>query len=166
MISYAKWILIAFSMCMLVSFVDKDKPTKGLNLGDLAPNFELVDDNNHQFSLERLDLQGKYVLVNFWASYDADSRMKNVSLSNVLQSKNSNIEMISVSFDTYKSIFEETIKTDQIIASNNFVETRGQKSKLFNDYKLDNGFCNYLLNEKGIIIAKNISVKQLSNYIN
>lgn len=43
-------------------------------------------------------MKGRYVLLSFWASYDAQSRMQNVSLSNVLRSSR-NVEMVSVSFD-------------------------------------------------------------------
>ena len=64
-----------------------------------------------QSQTELSDLKGKYVLLSFWASYDAQSRMQNASLSNALRStaRNNNVKMVSVSFDEYQSIFEETI---------------------------------------------------------
>ena len=71
-----------------------------------------MSDEQHELS----NLKGKYVLLSFWASYDAQSRMQNASLSNVLRAaSNQNVEMVSVSFDEYRSVFEETIRKDQIV---------------------------------------------------
>jgi hypothetical protein len=46
------------------------------------------------------------------------------------------------------------------------VDTAGEKSKLFRKYELKGGLTNYLLDENGMIIAKNISVAELSSYLN
>ena len=113
-------------------------------------------------------MKGKYVLLSFWASYDAHSRMQNASLSNVLRSasRNENVEMVSVSFDEYQSIFKETVRKDQIVTPTCFVETKGEYSGLFKKYRLGRGFTNYLLDDNGVIIAKNISAAELSAYLN
>ena len=55
---------------------------------------------------------------------------------------------------------------DQIVASNCFVETDGNKSDLFKTYRLNRGFANYLLDDNGVIIAKNISASELAAYLN
>ena len=133
-----------------------------------------MSDEQHELS----NLKGKYVLLSFWASYDAQSRMQNASLSNVLRAaSNQNVEMVSVSFDEYRSVFEETIRKDQIVTPVCFVETQivtpvcfvetdGENSDLFKQYRLGRGFTNYLLDDNGVIIAKNISAAELSSYLN
>ena len=145
---HVKWIFVVLLICSLTAFVEKDKPTGGLSEGDVAPDF-------------KGNLKGKYVLLSFWASYDAQSRMQNVSLSNALRSSH-NVEMVSVSFDEYQSIFKETVRKDQIVTPTCFVETEGEDSGLFKKYRLNRGFTNYLLDGKGVIIAKNISAADLS----
>ena len=152
----------------MTSFVEKDKPTGGLNVGDMAPDFKIQTMSAEQSQTELSDLKGKYVLLSFWASYDAQSRMQNASLSNVLRSasRNDNVEMVSVSFDEYQSIFKETVRKDQIVTPTCFVETKGEFSGLFKKYRLGRGFTNYLLDENGVIIAKNISAAELSAYLN
>ena len=152
----------------LTSFVEKDKPTGGLNVGDIAPDFKIQSMSAGQPLAELSDMKGKYVLLSFWASYDAHSRMQNASLSNVLRSasRNENVEMVSVSFDEYQSIFKETVRKDQIVTPTCFVETKGESSGLFKKYRLGRGFTNYLLDENGVIIAKNISAAELSAYLN
>ena len=162
---YAKWIFVVLLISSLTSFVEKDKPTGGLNVGDMAPDFKIQTMSAEQSQTELSDLKGKYVLLSFWASYDAQSRMQNVSLSNVLRSSR-NVEMVSVSFDEYQSIFKETVRKDQIVTPTCFVETKGEYSGLFKKYRLGRGFTNYLLDDNGVIIAKNISAAELSAYLN
>ena len=152
-------LLVSFSF---LSFIGKDTPTVGLTIGDKAPDFTICGEKQ---LVELNDLKGKYVLLSFWASYDAQSRTQNATLNHVI-SKTKNIEMVSVSFDSYKSIFNETIKKDRISTSNCFVELAGVNSDIYYTYRLHKGFKNYLLDEKGVIIAKNINVSELSSYIN
>ncbi|MBD9149077.1 thioredoxin family protein [Bacteroides stercoris] len=165
---YVKWIFVVLLIGSLTSFVEKDKPTGGLNVGDIAPDFKIQSMSAGQPLSELSDMKGKYVLLSFWASYDAHSRMQNASLSNVLRSasRNENVEMVSVSFDEYQSIFKETVRKDQIVTPTCFVETKGESSGLFKKYRLGRGFTNYLLDENGVIIAKNISAAELSAYLN
>ena len=165
---YVKWIFVVLLIGSLTSFVEKDKPTGGLNVGDIAPDFKIQSMSAGQPLAELSDMKGKYVLLSFWASYDAHSRMQNASLSNVLRSasRNENVEMVSVSFDEYQSIFKETVCKDQIVTPTCFVETKGEFSGLFKKYRLGRGFTNYLLDENGVIIAKNISAAELSAYLN
>ena len=144
------------------SFVGKDTPTEGLTIGDKAPSFNI---RNEKQSINLKDLNGKYVLLSFWASYDACSRMQNATLSHAA-SKNNKIEMVSVSFDNYQSIFEETIKKDRISATNCYVDLNGENSEIYQTYRLHKGFKNYLLDENGVIIAKDIKAKELSSYLN
>ena len=164
---YVKWIFVVLLIGSLTSFVEKDKPTGGLNVGDIAPDFKIQSMSAERSLAELSDMKGKYVLLSFWASYDAHSRMQNASLSNVLRSasRNENVEMVSVSFDEYQSIFKETVRKDQIVTPTCFVETEGEDSGLFKKYRLNRGFTNYLLDGNGVIIAKNISAADLSAYV-
>lgn len=137
-----------------------------MNVGDVAPDFRIETTSDVQHNLDLTDLKGKYVLLSFWASYDAQSRMQNASLSNALRSTSQDVEMVSVSFDEYQSVFKETIRKDQIVTPTCFVETKGESSGLFKKYRLNRGFTNYLLDGNGVIIAKNISAAELSAYAN
>lgn len=164
---YVKWVFVVLLISSLTSFVEKDKPTGGLNVGDIAPDFEIQTMSANQSVHELSDLKSRYVLLSFWASYDAQSRMQNASLNNALRaSANNNVELVSVSFDEYKSVFEETVRKDQIVTPTCFVETEGESSGLFKKYRLSRGFSNYLLDDNGVIIAKNISAAELSSYLN
>lgn len=164
---YAKWIFVVLLISSLTSFVEKDKPTGGLNVGDVAPkylpdatSFKLTD---HMASPRK----GGYVLLSFWASYDAHSRLLNANLSNVLRRDSlKKVEMVSVSFDEYPSVFRETVRMDQVVAPLCFAETRGDESGLYKRYRLHRGFTNYLLDDRGVIVAKNVSAQELASYLN
>ena len=162
---YVTWIFVVLFISSLTSFVEKDKPTSGLNVGDVAPSFKIDATFNGQ-QLDLQNLKGKYVLLSFWASYDAQSRLQNVSLNNALQNLSKDVKMVSVSFDDYQSVFSETIRKDKVQSSDCYLETKGEASSIFKKYNLDRGFKNYLLDDRGVIVAKNISASQLSSYFN
>ena len=162
---YVTWIFVVLFISSLTSFVEKDKPTSGLNVGDVAPSFKIDATFNGQ-QLDLQNLKGKYVLLSFWASYDAQSRMQNVSLNNALQNLSKDVKVVSVSFDDYQSVFSETIRKDKVQSSDCYLETKGEASSIFKKYNLDRGFKNYLLDDRGVIVAKNISASQLSSYFN
>lgn len=162
---YVKWIFVVLLISSLTAFVEKDKPTGGLSVGDVAPDFAIESTSEGQHPVDLTDLKGRYVLLSFWASYDAPSRMQNISFSNALRKAARNVEMVSVSFDEYRSVFKETVRKDQIVTPTCFVETKGEDSGLFKKYRLNKGFTNYLLDGNGVIIAKNISAAELSAYV-
>ena len=164
MIKNVKWIFVVLIISSLISFsfVGKNTPAEGLTIGDKAPTFTICGEKQ---LIDLKDLRGKYVLLSFWASYDALSRMQNATLNHAVAQAD-NVEMVSVSFDEYKSIFNETIKKDQISTSNCFVELAGVSSDLYQTYRLKRGFKNFLLDENGVIVAKDVTVSELSSYLN
>ena len=164
MIKNVKWIFVVLIISSLISFsfVGKNTPTEGLTIGDKAPTFTICGEKQ---LIDLKDLRGKYVLLSFWASYDALSRMQNATLNHAIAQAD-NVEMVSVSFDEYQSVFQETIRKDQIVTPTCFAETKGESSGLFKKYRLNRGFTNYLLDGNGVIIAKNISAAELSAYAN
>ena len=159
-----RWIFVALLTVSFIfySFVDKDTSTEGLTIGDKAPTFKICGEGQN---VDLKKLKGKYVLLSFWASYDANSRMQNAALSNAV-SKNNKVEMVSISFDSYQSVFKEAIRIDRIATKNCFVELDAENSGIYQTYRLHKGFKNYLLDENGIIIGKDINVKELSSYLN
>ena len=165
-----KWLFVVTLLSSLFAFVEKDKPTGGLSVGDVAPDFKIettsmltgIPPKTFKLSAEK----GKYVLLSFWASYDAQSRMQNVSLNNVLRSTGNNrVEMVSVSFDELRSIYDETLRSDQIVASVCSWQKEGTKADVYSTYRLGRGLINYLIDGNGIIIAKNITAANLSAYL-
>lgn len=161
-----KWIFVVLSI-LSVSFVDKDNMFSGHDVGDKAPRFTLSAPIEGEQPLSLQDLKGEYVLLSFWASYDADSRMHNVMLDRAVAKmpEHKKVKMVSVSFDEYRSVFDETIKRDKIDPAFSFVELAGERSPLFKKYRLKRGFKNFLLNPEGVIIAKDVKADELVGYV-
>lgn len=163
---HVKWIFVVLVISSLTSFVSKETLSKGLNPGEMAPDLKLdVTPNGESITLNKQ--KGGYTLLSFWASYDAKSRMLNSALNTALsEMQTEDVKMLSISFDSYKSVFEETVRMDNLAAGLCAVETNGSASRLFKDYRLDKGFSNYLLNNDGVIVAKNISPAELPTLLN
>ena len=127
--------------------------TKGVNPGDLAP----------EIHLQGVDLlNDKYMLVQFWAAYDGESRKQNALLNNkISQSELDNLQMISISFDEKKSVFKQAVKADRLDTSNQFNVETGKSSEVYKSYRLNRGFGNLLIDPNGIIIARNVSPEQV-----
>lgn len=159
---HVRWIFVAVLLFSLTAFIDKACPTSGLSVGNAAPDFSLTDSRTDD-CLE--SLKGNYVLLSFWASYDAESRVSNTLLDHALSGLSQPVKMVSVSFDEYNSIFSETVKQDRLEPSHCHVDTSGRDSELFETYRLERGFNNFLLDKNGIIIAKNITADQLAGYL-
>ena len=163
MIKDVRGILVGLTVSSFISFsfIEKDASTVGLSVGDIAPTIALAR-GNVKTLIE--DTHSDYVLLNFWGSYDAASRIKNKALFNAV-SEADNVEMVSISFDDFESIYEETIRKDQIPADKCSVELAGSESELYKTYRLQKGFKNYLLDNRGVIVAKDLDPESLATYL-
>ncbi|MBQ0060633.1 MAG: thioredoxin family protein [Bacteroidaceae bacterium] len=161
-----KWIFVVLlsSAFFFLSFVEEGHHAEGLNEGDIAPTFiaRSLDGTTKSIQNE----ESNYVLVSFWASYDAASRMNNVACSNEVKRLGNKVALVSVSFDEFESVVQETVKHDKIDIPNCYVELKGEDSELFKTYRLAQGFGNYLLDSDGVIIAKNILPSDIQKLIN
>lgn len=154
-----KLMVAVFLVFLSTSFVDKDtKPGKGLSEGSSAPSICFGN-----VSLEAY--KGRKVLINFWAAYDAQSRVENSLLAANVKKIPGEIEFVSFAFDENPIIFEETVRIDQLDRNTQYQVRNGDTSDIFRAYRLKDGFANYLINEDGIIIAKNLDPTKLEELI-
>lgn len=159
-----KWIFVVLLFSSLTAFVAKDKPTTGLSVGDKAPDFQLeACSGRGPMTLD--SLRGRYVLLSFWASYDAASRRQNARLCQALRRCEQPVEAVSVSFDDYYSVFAETVRQDGLDVASCYVETDGESSALYRTYRLNRGFHNFLLDGQGVILAKDVDPARLSSLL-
>ena len=153
-------LAIPVALTLMASGNKQAKPTVGLNPGDLAPRIESLEKG---CSVRFQNQEGRYTLLNFWAVYDAESRMRNVRLSNVAsQCDTQKVMVCSISLDEMKSVFEETVKTDQLEGTIQWQEAAGKASPVYKQYELKPGFRNFLIDDKGVIVAANLTPEQLA----
>lgn len=156
-------LIVSVAITVMSSTTKKAGISEGITPGTLAPGIEFLGSGNN-FDFQ--NHSGRYTLLNFWAAYDAESRASNVQLTNEVNKLGADeIAMLSVSFDEKASIFTETVKADKLDANNQFWNEQGKSSDVYRKYKLDKGFKNFLIDNKGVIIASNVTPKQLSELL-
>ena len=156
-------LFVAVALLAVSAGTKNAKPTVGINPGDFAPRIEsLGTESNFSFQ----NHSGRYTLLNFWPTYDAESRARNVQLANEVNKFGPDkIAMCSISMDEKESIFTETVKIDKLDLSTQFHEGLGKESELYKKYDLRKGFKNFLINDEGVIIAANVTPEKLTEIL-
>lgn len=131
-------------------------------IGCIAPDFDLVNEGS---SVSLRDMKGKYVLLSFWNSADADSRMNNIAYSAAAKDFDNQLALVSVNYDRYEEVYREIAKRDKLQAGSQFYDQEGKESRIYSDYHLDRGYKSYLVNPAGKIIAENPDACQLAKII-
>lgn len=161
-----KWIIYFFVLFLTTGAVSKDaKPGEGLSEGSVSPDLTLMTSDFTQTKLS--DYKGKYVLLQFWASNNADSRISNVKLNNLIKSdENASVKMISLAMDKSSEVARMTAELDGIEISNTFTVSDVLKEEVKKRFRMNSvNYGNYLLNKDGVIIAKNLTTDEMKKIV-
>lgn len=146
--------LIAFQSAFNAESIDS-------KVGSFAPNMTVAD-NDSTFTLT--NYRGKYVILNFWSSDDAESRIRNISLNNFINKhKDDKVVFASVNFDRSEKLFKEIVNVDNLDDKAHFFDKNGKSSEVFENFELKNGLKCFVINPEGKIIKVNPEEQQLIN---
>ncbi len=120
-------------------------------IGSTAPEITMTDTSGKTFSLS--SLKGKYVLVDFWASWCAPCRGENPNVvANFNKYKNKNFTILGVSLDDDKAAWLKAIRKDNL-SWMHVSDLKGWYGPVVNAYGFDGIPYNVLLDPQGKIIA-------------
>jgi len=123
-------------------------------IGTMAPDITMPDVNGNNFSLS--SLKGKYVLVDFWASWCGPCRGENPNLVAAYNKyKNKNFTILGVSLDKTKDAWLEAIKKDGLTWTH-ISDLKFWDSEAVGLYGFNGIPYNVLLDPTGKIIADNL----------
>ena len=128
-------------------------------LGEEAPEIAMPALNGNIVRLS--STRGKYVLIDFWASWSAPCRTENIKLLNVYNKyRDKGFEIFQVSLDQSKTMWERAIKEDELPWIN-VSDFQYWDSETLALYGVESIPANFLLDREGSIMTKNLTAEAL-----
>ncbi len=142
---------------------EKLKAKKQTLIGLSAPDFKLIDDNMGE--LTNKTFKGKYLLLDFWASWCKPCREENHNLVTAYRKyADKGLEIVSISLDRDKSNWEEAVKYDNL-SWIQLCDLKGSKSKIAQSFGIEVIPSNFLINKEGKIVAKDLTGSMLDTVL-
>ena len=131
--------------------------------GAKAPDFTLTDVQGNSITLS--EVKGKIKIVDFWASWCGPCRLNNPALRKLYNEfHDKGLEIIGVSLDTNKAVWEKAIEKDGLCWIN-VSSLQGWKCDLVRQYNVTGVPAIFILDEDNHIIATGLKGDALRQFL-
>jgi peroxiredoxin len=145
------------------SIADKIEGAKSTQVNTRTKDFIQKSSTGQNISLETF--KGKYILLDFWASWCAPCRKEHPNLIKTYeQFKDKNFEIISVSLDSENKNWLDAISKDKLTWTQ-ISDLKGQQNEIAVQYGIQSVPASFLISPEGIIIYKNLKGEELNKIL-
>lgn len=134
---------------------------KGVQVGTTAPEISLPATDGKQVTLS--SLKGKYVLVDFWASWCGPCRGENPHVVAAFNRfKDKNFTILGVSLDRDRDKWLAAIESDKLTWTH-ISDLQGWESVAARDYGVESIPANFLVDPSGKVVARDLRGEELAS---
>ena len=148
----------------VTAYYNRLQDLKKIAIGKIAPDFTQTDTAGNNVSLH--DFRGRYVLIDFWASWCKPCRHENPAVVRAFNEyKNKGFTIVSVSLDApgAKEKWLKAIHDDGLTGWTHVSDLNFWSNEVAKLYSIQSIPMNFLLDKEGRIIARGLRGEELAN---